>query len=237
MIQLNADDKAVLLKALKDIHFANGQLREWVSKGSLTEEMSKTLPSLIESYFSEAAKVLNYESHLIAEKEKRHLEIRKANLTIHELKEKLGSNKPVDGLAEQLKYLSNIVRDWWNEEGFRHVSEVKFHPYGGMEMEFCFMLESSSSFSKTPETDKRNKKEHIQHLRDMGFAFADFESDRYEKLKLIDNQSNRSLLIKMLKHRFPSLEVNSFNNKNCRSRDDVFTIWHVDATIYDLADI
>ncbi|MGG3871644.1 hypothetical protein [Brevibacillus laterosporus] len=235
----NEDQKAVLLKALKDIHFANGQLHEWVSKGELSEEMSKTLPSLIESYFSEAAKILNYESHLLEEKEKRYQEIRKANQTIHELKEKLGSSKQVDGLAEQLKYLSRKVNDWWDKEGFNHVSKEKFYPYGGLSAEFCFMLESRHfrSTSQTPISDERNDKEHIQHLKDMGFEFADFEKGRSEKLSLIDNPKNRSLLTKMLKDRFPSIKIHSWDNRSSYSDPDIFTIRHIEATIYDLVDI
>nr|WP_245916859.1 hypothetical protein [Bacillus fungorum] len=160
-LELNEDQKAVLLKALKDIHFANAQLREWVSEDSLSVEMSKTLPSLIESYFSEAAKVLNYESHLLEEKEKRYAEIKKANQTIHELQDKLGSDKPVEGLKEQLKHLSEVVSGWWNTEGFNHVHDTKYYPYGGMRVEFSFMLEHYRSFSKTPVTDKRSRVEHI----------------------------------------------------------------------------
>jgi hypothetical protein len=238
-VVFNEDQKAVLLKALKDIQFANAQLYEWANKGELTEEMSKTLPSLIESYFSEAAKVLNYESHLLDEKEKRYQDIRKANQTIHELREKLGSSKPVDGLAEQLKYLSRKVHEWWDKEGFNHVSEEKFHPYGGLQAQFCFMLDTRHfrSTSKTPVSDERNDKEHIQHLRDMGFEFADFEKGRSEKLHLIDNQHNRSFLTKMFRDRFPSIEIYSWDNKSSYADQDIFVIWHVDAIIRDLKDI
>lgn len=237
-VEFNEDQKAVLLKALKDIHFANGQLHEWVQKDGLTPEMSKTLPSLIESYFSEAAKVLNYESHLLAEKEKRYEEIRNANQTIHELKEKLGSRKPVNGLQEQLKYLSGKVKDWWLQKGFNHVSEEKFLPYGGYSAQFCFMLDSRyfRSTSQTPVSDQKSTEEHVQHLRNMGFEFADLAKDRSEKLHLIDNLNNRTLLLQMLKGRFPSLEVHGFDNKSSRD-SDIFTIWHVDASIYDLSDI
>lgn len=238
-VVLNEDQKAVLLKALKDIKFANSQLHEWVKKGELTEEMSKTLPSLIESYFSEAAKVLNYESHLLAEKEKRYEDIRNANQTIRELKEKLGSNKPVDGLKEQLVHLYDVVNEWWDTEGFNHISKEKFYPHGGLRMELCFMLDSRyfRSTSKTPVSDQRSTEEHVQHLRSMGFEFADFEDGRSEKLHLIDNQNNRTLLSKMLKERFPSLEIHSFDNKSSRTNPDIFTIWHVDVSIYDLSDI
>jgi len=123
--KFNFDDnkKVVLLKSLKDLTYASSQLNEWVKNDVLSIEMATTLPSLIESHFVDIAKQLNYESHLTKEKEARHVEIRKANETIRELKEKLGSQKPIDGLAEQLKYLYETVREWWNKEGFNHISE------------------------------------------------------------------------------------------------------------------
>ncbi|MNW54193.1 hypothetical protein D3C74_317860 [compost metagenome] len=239
LISLSEDQKAVLLKSLKDLHFANAQLHEWVSKDGLSEDMSKTLPSLIESYFGEIAKVLNYESYLLEEKEERYAEIRKANQTIHELEQKLGSNKPVDGLSEQLQHLSKTVRLWWNIEGFNYVSEEKFHPYGGFNAQFSFMLDSRSMrlLSETPVTDERNTKQHVQHLIDMGFEFTDFEDGRSEKLKLVDNQNNRTLLTKMLKERFPSIKIHQWDNRNSYSDPDKFVLWHIDATIYELSDI
>ncbi len=236
-VVLDEDRKAVLLKALKDLHFANSQLHEWVSKDGLSEEMSKTLPSLIEGYFADISKILHYDTHLLAEKEERYAAIRKANQTIRELKEKLGSEKPVDGLGEQLKHLSDVVNKWWDIEGFYHVSKEKFYPNGGMRMQFSFMLDHNSSFSKAPVSDARSKKEHIHHLREMGFEFADFEKGRSEQLYLIDNSTNRSLLSKMLKERFPSLTIHSWDNKSSYSDPEVFIIWHVDASIYDLKDI
>ncbi|WP_078598561.1 hypothetical protein [Evansella clarkii] len=236
-ISLTEDQKEVLLKALKDIHFANSQLHKMVKKDVLTEEMSKTLPSLIESYFSEAAAVLNYESHLLKEKEKRYEEIRNANQKIRELEAKLGSDRPVDGLKEQLTYLKDTVYNWWATEGFCHVNNEKFTAYGSLRLEFCFMLESFKMLSKTPVTDKKDQAEHIQHLRNLGFEFADFEKSRSEKLDLIDNQNNRTLLTGMLKERFPSIEIHKWDNNCSFSDPDIFVIRHVDATIYDLADI
>lgn len=233
---LNEDQKAVLLKSLKDINFANGQLYEWVSKGTLTEEMSNTLLALIESYFSEAAKVLNYESHLLVEEEKRYEEIRKANQTIHKLEDKLGSSKSIDGLAEQLRHLYEKVSVWWETEGFNHISEEKFTPYGGLHLQFCFMLDSSRIFSKTPVSDKEKHYDHMQDLRDRGFEFADKEKDRIYQKHLVDNEKNRKLLTSMLQERFPSLKVHRFDNRSSRHTND-FLIWHIEAAIYDLADI
>lgn len=237
IVEFNEDQKSVLLKTLKDLHHANGQLYEWVERDELTEDMSKILPSLIESHFSEIAKIVNYESHLLAEKEKRHEDIRNANLKIRELEEKLGSDKPVDGLKEQLRHLWKTVQTWWNTEGFHHVSEECFYPYGGLKVEFHFMLDHFRSYSQTPETDKRNKQEHIQLLRDKGFEFADFEQDRSEKLSLIDNPHNRKLLTAMLRERFPSIQIHKWGNRCSRKDPDTFLIWNIDAMIVDLADI
>lgn len=236
-VVLNPDQKTVLLKTLTDLHYANGQLHEWFKNDSLTDEMSKTMLSLIESHFCQAAEILDYESYLLIEKEKRYEEIRKANLKIRELEEKLGLSRPVDGLKEQLKVLSDKVRNWWGREGFNHVSKEQFMPYGGLKLEFHFMLEHSIMFSKTPESDKKSLEDHIQELRDMGFDFADFEKSRSEKLDLIDNPNNRTLLTKLLKNRFPSLKIDSWVNTSSYSNPDIFVFRYVDATIYDLADI
>lgn len=236
-VVFNEDNKAILLKSLEDMHFANGQLYEWVRKDSLTKDMSKTLPSLIESYFSEAAKVLNYGSHLIEEKEKRHEALRNANIKIRELEAKLGSSKPVDGLKEQLQHLKDKVNEWWDDEGFNHVSDEVFTPYGGLRARYSFMLGHRRTFGKTPATDKRNNEQHIQHLRDKGFVFDDTSEDRYEKLHLIDLPKNRKLLREMLQERFPSLEIHSFKNRACRHNEDTYIIWNLDATIHDLNDI
>ncbi|MGR5963179.1 hypothetical protein ACT7DN_30565 [Bacillus paranthracis] len=70
LVVLNADQKAVALKGLKDLFFATQQMHEWLSKDTLTEEMKGTLISLSESYISDVAKATDYESNLVKEKEK-----------------------------------------------------------------------------------------------------------------------------------------------------------------------
>ena len=98
------------------------------------------------------------------------------------------------------------------------------------------MLDSSRILSKTPVSDKEKQYNHVQHLRDKGFEFADKAKDRIYRKHLIDNEKNRKLLIDMLQSRFPSLEIHSFDNRLCRDTGD-FLIWHIDAAIYNLSDI
>lgn len=233
---INDDKKAFLLESLKDLYSSTAQLHEWIKNDNLPKDMSKTMAFLIESYFCDIAKELDYKSHLNKEREERFMEIRKANEKIRQLEEKLGSNKPIDGLKEQLKHLYEKVSDWWKVEGFNHVSEEKFTPQGGLHIRFCFMLNFSSILSTTPVSDKQKQDDHVQHLRDMGFEFADREKDKAFRKKLLDNEKNRELLICMLQKRFPSLKVHGFENQSSRDTGD-FLIRYVDAVINDLADI
>ncbi|WP_049827411.1 hypothetical protein [Paenibacillus maysiensis] len=233
-IVLNPDEKAVALKSTKDLFFAVKQLHDWINTDSLSQEMAGILPSLIESHFTDVAKVLDYSSKLTKEKEERHQEIRKANARIHVLEKQLGEQKPIDGLAEQLEYLSRVISDWWNEHGFHHVSDASFTRSGIYAAKFSFMLEYLSTFSKTPETDKKNHKQRLQELIEEGWDII-FEDGRRSP-KLIDNDNNRSMLVELIKTRFPSAKI--VKTRNWLTHDeDAFTFRDIEVYIYNLQDI
>ena len=234
---LSDDQKAVLLRSLQSLYSTSGQLHQFVEQNLLTTEMAAMLPSLLESYYSEVAKALGYQSQLLKEKEERHAKIKEANLKIRALEEKLGSSRSVDGLKEQLEHLTKQVKTWWGTEGFHHISEMTFTAYGGLDVAFSFMLDHFGRYTKTPVTDKKNKKTHIESLRAKGFVFADFEEYQSERLQLIDNEENRKLLLAMLRKRFPSIEVRRWDNESSFSDSDIFTIRRVEATIDELTDI
>jgi hypothetical protein len=238
-ILLDEESNASLSKALKDINMSSSHIQNLINSGNLDQKTSATMVTFLENQFLTIAKILDYDSHLIKESASRYTEIKKANEKIRELKKKIGSEKPKDGLQEQLKFLYNIVNEWWNKEGFNHTSEVKFYPNGGLRLGFCFMLEHRRGKRENgvllPE--QRDKKEHIQYLKDKGFEFHENSTDSSEQLHLIDKQSNRNLLAKMLRERFPSIEIQSWNNKVSYSDGDIYTIWNVDASIYNLSDI
>jgi hypothetical protein len=234
-VQFDTDTKEVLLKALKDLHFANSQLHEWVKKDNLNENMAKTLPSLIESHFCDIAKYLDYTSHLTEEQEKRYEEIRNANLKIQKLQAKLASSKPIDGLKEQLTELSDCVSKWWRKYGFKYVRNQEYTSLGYYKVDFGFMLDHITSLlTATPATDRKKAGDHIQDLKDQGFEFSSSRTRDYE---LIDNQNNRDLLINMLEQRFPSINIISFKNWSSSTDDGTFVIREVETIIYDLTDI
>ncbi|ADO59575.1 hypothetical protein [Paenibacillus polymyxa] len=231
---LNPDQKVVALKSTKELFFAAKQLHDWITEDNLSKKMGGILPSLIESHFTDVAKVLDYNSKLTMEQEERYQEIRRANERIHELEKQLGEQKPIDGLAEQLEYLSRVVSDWWNEYGFHHVSEASFTRSGIYKAKFSFMLEYLSTFSKTPVTDKENRKERIQELIEEGWDIL-HEENGYSP-KLVDNDNNRSRLINLIKSRFPSAKIIRTGNW-LTDDDNAFTFRDIEVYIYDLHDI
>ncbi|MNW46374.1 hypothetical protein D3C74_236660 [compost metagenome] len=230
----NPDQKAVALKTLKDMFFAAKQLHDWINEDKLTQEMAGILPHLIEGHFSDISKQLNYESVLTKEKEERHQRIREANGRIRELERQLGEGKPIDGLKEQLQFLASTVSNWWNEYGFHHVSDVMFTEYGLYKARFCFMLDHLYTFSETPETDKRNRKQRIQELIEEGWDIFFEEGGRSPKLE--DNDNNRSRLSKLIQSRFPSAKIVRTRNW-CTDDEEVFVYRDIEVYIYDLHDI
>lgn len=234
LIEFTPDQKAVFLKTTKDMFFAVRQLHEWVEKDSLSKEMSGILPSLIEGHFTELSKLLNYESVLTKEKEERHLQIRRANERIRELEKQLGEGKPIDGLKEQLRYLADIVSNWWNKYGFHHVSDEEFTEYGQYKARFCFMLDHISMYSDTPETDKKNKKDRLEQLTAEGWDIVYNENGRSPEL--LDNDNNRNRLVKLIEGRFPSSKVVRTRNHYLHKSGE-YTFRDVEVYIYDLRDI
>ncbi|SCN41892.1 hypothetical protein [Bacillus wiedmannii] len=204
LVVLNEDQKAVTLKRLKDLCFAAQQMHEWLSKDKLTEEMKGTLISLSESHISVIAKETNYESDLARERDRRSNDLRNANLRIRELEEKMADMKPIDGLSEQLNALTNKIKGWWREIGFNYISEMTFTEYGGLDVKFAFSLTRLSRiFSKKPISDKKDEVDKIQQLRDRGFVFMKEDNE----LQLVDNDTNKKLLISLLEARFPSISI------------------------------
>lgn len=240
MLKFNEDQKAVLLKDTKDLFFAAQQLHEWIKKEALSEGMAETLPSLIESHFVSIGKALNYESQLLKEHEQRYVEIRQANHRVRELEEQLASNKPVDGLQEQLRGLRDTIYNWWTGIGFAHVSEIEFSGWGSAVVQLSLSLDSSSSalLNDKPVSKKKSKLNKIQELVEKGFELVreDEHSNRWE---VLDTLNNRQLLTKMIINRFPSVNISKMESwaKGGKKNNDTWTIWRMDIAIHNLQDI
>lgn len=236
VVSLNKDERANILTEAKGLLRATNELHDLIKKDELTHAMKSLLPNIMEDAFTKIADSLDYSSDIAKQKTERFAEIKEANKEIQRLREQLGSQKPIDGLPEQLDFLSRKVQRWWNKEGFNHTSDETFTSNGLFRLKFCFMLNYWGSFvSETKETDKELKATHIQSLIDRGFQFAPETSHNNTPYDLIDNDQNRKLLKQLLKSRFPSIQI--FEYKNRYLTNDIFIIREIDAIIKDVKDI
>ncbi|WPS85621.1 hypothetical protein SMD22_00750 (plasmid) [Brevibacillus halotolerans] len=233
-VVLNANQKESVLRSLRKLFYTTQTLSEWIKDDSFQIDMYGKMVGLLECYYSDIAEILNYESYLTKERENRHKEIRDVLTRNSELQQMLASQKPMDGLREQLDYLSKKVIDWWNSDGFYHVSEFRFYPSGYATMEFCFMLDYCYSMSKTPVSDRLAKQQYVEKLKEEGYEIIDIEG---EGLQVLDTPNNRTLLRKLLLSRFPSMKINCFGNHAVGKNDDIYVLDRVKATIYELKDI
>ncbi|KQN96917.1 hypothetical protein [Paenibacillus sp. Leaf72] len=240
MLQFNEDQKAVLLKDTKALFFAAQQLHEWVKENKLSDNMAKTLPSLIESHFVSIGKALDYDSHLMKEHEERYVEIRRVNQQVRDLENQLASSKPIDGVQQQLRVLRDTIYNWWTEKGFAHVSEITFSGWGSAIVEFSLSLDASSNalLNDKPVSEKKRKLNKIQDLIDLGFELEK-EKESGSSWNVLDTPNNRQILTNMIIGRFPSVSISKMESwaKGGSKNNDTWTIWRMVASIHDLRDI
>jgi hypothetical protein len=172
---------------------------------------------------------------LTEEHKQRYLDIRNANERIQELEQQLANQKEVDGLPEVMTKIHRTVSDWWREYGFNHVSEFQYTEYGYIKCNFSFMLSMRSArmFSKKPVSDREDFENYIEHLKNQGYELI--KEDGYD-WKALDTPNNRTLLVNLLKKRFPSIHISKFDSQSL-GKTDLFYIWHIEAYIYELKDV
>lgn len=212
---------------LRNLIYAASSTLEMINDGSLNEEMKSTMPFLMESYFKGIAAGMDYESTLLKERESRFAEIKEYNMRISELEDKLSNATSTSGIREKLQNLSDTVYEWWQEEGFDHISDIQYSQGG---------IYQSELVCRANQDCEENKKEE---LKKMGFAFGDGLGRDYEDL-LLDTDSNRKLLINLIRSKFPSSKVYSYENRVCYSKKidaDIFMLRSVKFGIYNLEDI
>jgi hypothetical protein len=234
IVKLNIDQKKTVLNELKDIIRTSAQISKWIEQDSLTLSMVGDMVGLVEFQYTDIAKILGYETHLIKERDERYHEIRDVKNRNYELEQMIASLKPIEGLKEQLNQLSNIVSEWWKSDGFDFVSDFRFYSGGSAAMKFCFMLNNGYSSGITSTRRHLTKDQYIKQIKENGYEIKEIEGTG---LVVLDTLNNRMLLRNLLVDRFPSIRLNSFGNHAVGKHDDIYILDGIDATIFDLRDI
>lgn len=206
------DQKEVVARRSKDIHFAINQLNEWVGSNSLTEEMKETLPRLAEQHLDDIKKTIGVSAGELDRLKEMTRSLNKAREErMKELEGMVENQNSILIVKQQLQSIGEKITKWWNKEGFGYVKEITFSPGGHIIVKFGFMLRNLSlRYSDTPNSDRKKMGDKIKNFIDEGYIFAKGE-DTSEK-DLIDCDANRLLLTRLVKSIFPSAEINSWEN-------------------------
>lgn len=194
--------------------------------------MKNCLFNLIESYTSEASKVLKYNSQATAKILERHADIRQANIRIHELEKMLAENTQVTGLKELFYAMYDALNKWWSIQGFNLVTDDSFGGYA-YKGRFCLDTSHISFASTRPVTEKKKHKSRLEQMIEEGYEFTKEWEREYV---LLDTPKNRELITKLVKSKLPSLDISKWENWRLHKKEG-FKLRSFECYIRDLNEI
>ena len=233
-VSLDADQGAVAMRHIKDLHFALATINQGLEgKAPLPHKLAKNCLAVSEYNLRDLCKVLGIETHGTAEMDKRNAKLRAANLRIRDLEAQMGSSQSPELVQMGVKVLADRLNKWWDIAGFGHISELKFGAYG-LEVKFCCSLFGNFSLtnSKTPVSDRERKAVWYASLSERGFVLGVEEGERDPTID--DCDKNRKTLIALFNEQMPSAEVIGFQSSG---RQGKMVLRNVDVLIRKYADI
>ena len=212
MVKLSKDEVTYLNKEIKNSIHSLHYLSEMINGNNLNEDMKDTMLTVLENILIEFNISLKRESRLVTEQEERTTKIRTLNMKVRELENELAkvssNNLSPNYITSVIKQIHNSLQDKLRNKknGVSGLIDINIKNEYRVEIEFKPMLDSyTSSFSKTPETDKENHNKWINNLKEYGFELnKDFD------LLLTDN--NILLLENKIKEVLPQSNFTSIRN-------------------------
>jgi hypothetical protein len=233
-LALTADQKAVAIKKIADLHHAVETIYSTLKAGHpLDAGLATNCVKVAEFNLSDLCKAIGVETFSSKEREQRYADLRAANMKVHELEKQLGATVTPEATQHALKNMADHLNQWWDLEGFGHISEISFGQY------VCTVNFSCSLFgdfriidSETPVSDRGRKEDWHDSLRERGFVLANEDRD----WSVVDNDANRAILIDLFATRLPSSKVAKFENHHRRKAKD-FSLRRVEVYIYEITEI
>lgn len=232
-ITLDADRLAVMQRRIRETQIGLGTIASAFNQdGALSYGLAHSILRVTEGYMRDLGELLGVETESAAEIQRRHGLLRQANMRVHELEAQLGTAQSPELTQLSLRVMQEHLTQWWTLEGFGHISEIEFGPYGAHVTFSCnlfgdFVLVDSP----TPMSDKELKEQWHQSLRDRGFELVQGSGE----FKAVDNDAARKVLCTLFKSRMPSARITKVDNQ-CSPRTG-FTLRSVEVFITKLAEI
>lgn len=233
-ILLDEDQKAVLVRYVREAQQALAVLTDFAKESGMADaELAENVLSVTEYRLADISELLKVPSETEARVRERSAALREANLRVQMLEKKLGGTQSPEGIQAGLKTLADKLNAWWDAEGFGHISDIRFGPYG-CDIDFsCHLFgDFHLTNSSTPVSDKTRKEQWYESLQARGFVLVEDSRD----MVLEDSDGNRRVLHDLFASRFPSALVRSFENSH-RHGAAGFTLRGVKVFVRDIADI
>lgn len=235
-VALSPDDKAVLMRELKEEIQSLNMLHGMVGRGdALQRELFRSVFYMSEARLTNSCKLTGVELETVAERDQRYANIRVVNLRNHELERQLGLTGTPEQTTAHLKVLAAKLFKWWRCDGFGYAREVFFTQYGHVKAELSCSLfgDFPLTNSPTPVSDEEAKAVWLKSLATRGFVLHEEKGER--DLSVVDCDASRKALIETISRALPSAKVVSTENHS--SRSGVMSLKSVHVYVYDLADV
>lgn len=128
-VNLDEPNMVHLEKWVQEMVLILSQIDGKVGDGTLTEGYKNTLLDLLQGKVADMCKLLDFESFLADEQEKRYSEVRELNEENRELRKQLGEKVSLEDVREKSRSVIREWRDYLRGFGF-HAKDVALYEYG-----------------------------------------------------------------------------------------------------------
>lgn len=177
-----------------------------------TKTVCRTCMVLIESYFMELSKIVQYDSTLKEKNKELRVRIKELNKENQRLTQLIGSGITSDGVSSKLSVYDDIVRLWYGALGMQYASLEKYTDYG-IVYDFSHLLHYVA-------VDGCSGRKQWLDIFKAAFpiVIAD-QTDTYDiyrdtyQAELLDTDKNRRAIEELFKEYFPSYKIYGFHSR------------------------
>lgn len=213
MLTPNADQMEVSVRHVQDAQLALSLIAHTLkTKGRISEEVMRTCLASVEHQVADLGRLLGVSTQSEAAVTERFAQLRAANLRIRDLEAQLGQGQSPEATQQAIRQLYEHLNKWWDLDGFGHISEMHFEPYG-ISVKFSCSLFGAFRLlrSKTPVSDRDNYQQWVSDLESRGYVLYREKGEREPNLK--DCDQTRAALERLFAQRLPSATVTAFENQ------------------------
>jgi len=234
-VTLNEDQSAVVRREVREMLSALHHLAQSLEPGKpVDRNMVYNILYVSESRLAQVGTITGVETDSAAEQARRHADLRKANMRVHELENQLGSSESTEQTKQAVAFLGKKVQAWWRRSGLGHVRDVTFDSWGNMRVALSCTLfgPTSRTDSDTPVSDKANREAWLESLKAAGFVLAPGHG-RVGDVVACD--ASLKALERLVKGAIPSATFHKASTR--RGRDGAMVYSDVTFFVENLADI